>query len=99
MQGTAILQGVEAVSYNPGNTENRTEAEHRSHTFHEESERMGTSRLSSGEALQVTFRLPPDAPCSFNAPHNALQWSIRFEVKIAGRPEPWRGTAALIVRP
>lgn len=37
--------------------------------------------------LQAEFKIPADAAGSFQAPNNEITWSIRVQMKIAGRPD------------
>lgn len=98
-QATATLQGEEHVSYVRRTSDNRRETEHRRHTFYEEKESLDPIRIADSKTLQATFRLPHDAPASFNAAHNAIQWCIFFDVDIEDRPAPWCDSVALVVRP
>ncbi len=98
-EATAVLQGEEHVTYERRTVENKTETESRVHLFFEQPAALQPTRRSAGAALQASFTLPPEAPCSFNAAHNALRWRIAFSLEIEGRDHPWHGSAPLVVRP
>ncbi len=93
---TATLTGEEIVVSGSGT--NRT-----THTnkFHDQTVTLcGAKSLPPGRqvVLEGTIEIPPDAPYSFQAPSNTLDWGVTLLLDIAHCPD-WAGKQPLVVGP
>lgn len=95
---TAFLKGYEYVYFgeDAGGQSNV-------HRFHEEAipiEQTDTGAFGQGQrsSFRVDFRMPSDAPYSFESPHNRVAWAIEVHVDVGSWPD-WQRDFPLIVRP
>jgi len=91
---TVTLSGREVVVSGSGtNTTTHT------HELHESSSALAGSESIEGDYnLTTTLRVPDDAPASFGAPSNHLNWSIQVVFDIQWWPD-WSRTVPIKVRP
>lgn len=95
-KGVIRLEGYERVVSGSGT--NRTT---RRHVVHEEElEFCGARRLMNRQpvVLEGEIPVPSDAPPSFDAPNNELEWKVHARLHIARFPD-WHGSRQLVVRP
>ena len=78
-----------------------TNATTHTNKFHDETVTLSGARsLPPGRqaVLEGSFDLPPDAPYSFRAPSNNLDWGVAILLDIARCPD-WAGLQMLVVGP
>lgn len=95
-KGVVRLEGYERVVSGSGT--NRTT---RRHVVHEEEiEFCSARRLMNRQpvVLEGEIPVPGDAPPSFDAPNNELEWKVDARLHIARFPD-WHGSRRLVVRP
>lgn len=92
----ATLVGKEEVVRGSGTNKST----YRHELFREETTLMEQKRLHRLEdvALDAALTLPADAPPSFNAPSNALVWSVNVHIDVEGWPD-WSLEEPLVVLP
>lgn len=61
---------------------------------------LGLKEVEGGQPinLSVKLRLPPNAPLTFAAPSNSVEWTVKLQIELLGWPD-WEKTFPLTVRP
>lgn len=98
LEGVVVeLRGLEEVVSGSGT--NRTTHRHVFHQTREILDPGGRELLPQEEVVfEGAVEIPPDAPPTFAAPDNSLQWTILLRISIGGWPD-WKRDYPLAVRP
>jgi hypothetical protein len=81
----ATLKGEERVASGSGGLKNT-----HTHTIYETAfERSKESAFAVADKIQIILpvQIPPNAPSTFYAPDNALNWSIHVQIEVPGWPD------------
>jgi hypothetical protein len=92
----ATLKGEERVVSGSGGLKNT-----HTHTIYETIfEHSDQNAIAVADKMQIVLpvQIPPNAPSTFHAPDNALNWSIRVQIDIPGWPD-WVQAFPLTVTP